>query len=109
MAYFLKQSNFKRGIYLQIYEGYYDPKRKNAAQRCFKTLGYVEDLISESIPDPIAFYKSEVVKLNALRIKQEQAESIKQISEGNTKNISYFLIKGFFNCVYIKRDFSLMG
>lgn len=108
MSYFLKQSKFKRGVYLQIYEGYYDPKRKNSSQRCFRKLGYLEDLITEEMPDPINFYKSEVDKLNKARLKQEAADSTKLIGEGNTKNIGYFLIKAFFNRVDIRHDFSLM-
>lgn len=31
MAYFLKKTNLKKGLYLQIYESFYDPVKKNTA------------------------------------------------------------------------------
>jgi len=40
MAYFLKKSNFKKGLYLQIYESFYDPGKKDTAHRSHKALGY---------------------------------------------------------------------
>ena len=33
MAYFLKKSNLKKGIYLQIYESFYDSAKKQTAHR----------------------------------------------------------------------------
>jgi len=36
MAYFLKKSNLKKGTYLQIYESFYDPRKKNTAHRSYK-------------------------------------------------------------------------
>lgn len=44
MAYFLKKSNLKKGIYLQIYESFYGPLRKDSAHRSYKALGYVHEL-----------------------------------------------------------------
>ena len=44
MAYFLKKSNLKKGTYLQIYESFYDPRKKNTAHRSYKALGYVHEL-----------------------------------------------------------------
>lgn len=32
MAYFLKKSNLKKGTYLQIYESFYDPRKKNVSR-----------------------------------------------------------------------------
>jgi len=32
MAYFLKKSTNKKGLYLQIYESFYDPARRQTAQ-----------------------------------------------------------------------------
>ena len=39
MAYFLKKTKNKKGIYLQIYESYYDPERKGGAHRSYKPIG----------------------------------------------------------------------
>ena len=46
MAYFLKKTKNKKGIYLQIYESYYDPERKGGAHRSYKPIGYVRLLFS---------------------------------------------------------------
>ena len=45
MAYFLKQSNLKKGLYLQIYESFYNPEKNQTSHRSVKALGYVNDLI----------------------------------------------------------------
>lgn len=67
MAFFLKKSKFKKGIYLQIYESFYDPNRGHTAHRSHKALGYVDDLIEKGIGDPIAHFQEEVNQLNAKR------------------------------------------
>ena len=46
MAYFLKKTKNKKGIYLQIYESYYDPERKGGAHRSYKPIGYVHEPVS---------------------------------------------------------------
>ena len=52
MAYFLKKSNLKKGTYLQIYESFYDPLKKQTAHRSYKAIGYVNELIDNGIEDP---------------------------------------------------------
>lgn len=64
MADFEKKSNLKKGTYLQIYESFYDPERKDTAHRFYKAIGYVQELIEKGIADPIAFYKKKVIQLN---------------------------------------------
>lgn len=64
MAYFLKKTNNKKGTYLQIYESFYDPDRGHTAHKSFKPIGYVHELQSLGIDDPISFYQEEVTKLN---------------------------------------------
>ena len=55
MAYFLKKSNLKRGIYLQIYESFYNHDKKETAHKSYKAIGYLQDLIDSGISDPIAY------------------------------------------------------
>ena len=69
MAYFLKQSTYSKGLYLQIYESYHDKKTKTSRHRCYKSLGYVNNLITDTISDPVSYYKEEVKKLNANKKK----------------------------------------
>jgi hypothetical protein len=42
MAYFLKRTRNKKGLYLQIYESHWDPKRRHTANRSVKTLSAKE-------------------------------------------------------------------
>ena len=71
MAYFLKKSNLKKGTYLQIYESFYDPERKSTVHKSYQALGYVNDLISDDIPDPIKHYKDEVAQMNQKRREEK--------------------------------------
>ena len=64
MAYFLKKSHLKKGLYLQIYESFYDHSKKNTSHKSFRSLGYVHDLIDSGIADPVSFFSQEVKKLN---------------------------------------------
>jgi hypothetical protein len=64
MAYFLKKTKLKKGLYLQIYRSSYDPQKKYGVHTSYKTLGYVQDLIDAGIEDPISYYTAEVDKMN---------------------------------------------
>jgi len=105
MHFILKKSKPypKKGIYLQIYINDYI-SGKGKVQRSYKALGYLEDLISSSCPDPIAFYSEEVKRLN----QELQAQSVKQIGDVTpTKNVGYFLIKIMFDKLNLDRDIRL--
>jgi hypothetical protein len=97
MAYFLKKSKLKKGIYLQIYESFYNPDKKETAHKSYKALGYVQDLIDSGIPDPIAYYSDVVAQMNleAKRIKEEN--KVKQIGESPETYIGYFLLKSIYD------------
>ena len=41
MAFFLKKSKLKKGVYLQIYESFYHPEKKETAHKSHMALGYV--------------------------------------------------------------------
>lgn len=95
MAYFLKKSNIKKGIYLQIYESYYDPNKKQTAHRSYQALGYVHELEAKGIQDPVTYYKNEVVKLNqkqkAKQLEEKANKNQKRIGANNPiKSIGYF-------------------
>ena len=64
MAYFLRKEKKKTGIYLQMYESYWDKEKKQPRSRNIESFGYVENLISEEMPDPIAFYSDYVKTKN---------------------------------------------
>lgn len=109
MAYFLKKSNLKKGIYLQIYESFYDPERKGTAHRSYKALGYVHELIDKGIDDPISFYKDEIIKLNLQLADKRSKEKVRQISdETPEKLIGYFPLKNINDALGVKNYIDLM-
>ena len=110
MAYFLKKSKLKKGIYLQIYESFYDPQRGYSAHKSYRALGYVDDLIKNGIEDPVAYYKQEVFELNKKRNEQLKQEKNRQISEDGTpeKLIGYFPVKSLNDSLGVKKYIDLM-
>lgn len=109
MSYFLKKTNNKKGTYLQIYESYYDPTRKCGAHRSYKPLGYVHELQTTGIEDPIAVFTKEVQKLNQKCKQKKQAEKEQQISDVSPeKYLGYFLLKNINDSLGCKRFIDLM-
>lgn len=104
MAYFLKQSHYSKGLYLQIYESFHDKKTQSSRHKCYKSLGYVHDLISDKIPDPIAYYKEEVKKLNNKRNKEKEEMKIQKIGEDPTRNFGYFIVKEMYNTLELEKE-----
>lgn len=104
MAYFLKQSITSKGLYLQIYESYHDKKTKSSRHKCYKSLGYVNDLISDKIHDPISYYKEEVKKLNDRRTKEIEEMKVKKIGENPTRNFGYFIAKDMYNTLELEKE-----
>lgn len=97
MAYFLKKSNLKKGLYLQIYESFYNHDKKQTAHRSYKTLGYTDNLISSGIEDPVSYYSEVIRKMNEETNLSKQKEREKQISSSPERNVGYFLLKAVFD------------
>lgn len=109
MAYFLKKTKNKKGIYLQIYERYYDPERKGGAHRSYKPIGYVHELQANGMEDPIAVFGEEVQKLNQEYKKKKQAEKERKISEESPeKLLGYFPLKNLNDSLGCKKYIDLM-
>lgn len=108
MAYFLKKSNTKKGIYMQIYESFYDPMKKQTAHRSVKPLGYFNELVEKGIDDPIAFYTDEIKKLNQdLKIKKNK--KVQLISkESPERLLGYFPLKNINDSLHVKKYFDLL-
>lgn len=86
MAYFVKKSPKNGRICLQIINGVYDPKTKNAKQTVFKKLGYLDDLQKEFV-DPIQHYKAWCTTQNELN-KQRDLDPIPEKTAH--LNLGYF-------------------
>lgn len=109
MAYFLKKTKNKKGIYLQIYESYYDPERKGGAHRSYKPIGYVRELQANGMEDPIAVFGEEVQKLNQEYKKKKQAEKERKISEESPERLlGYFPLKNLNDSLGCKKYIDLM-
>lgn len=109
MAYFLKKSNTKKGVYLQVYESYRNKEKRETSHRAIKSIGYVVDLISSEIPDPISYYRGEVRKMNEKRKKEMEASKIKTIESDPTKNLGYFLVKSVFSTLKVESHLNLLA
>ena len=108
MAYFLKKTQNKKGIYLQIYESYYDPNRGYSAHKSFKPIGYVHKLKEKGISDPINFYNEEINKLNAKNKLEKIQEKNKLISnETPEKLVGYFPMKALNDQLSVKKYIDL--
>ena len=80
MAYFLKKTNRKKGLYLQIYFSYRDPDTKLPKNKCHKTIGFFDDLLKSGIKNPIEYCQNQVDELNDLYRAERQNRKIKEIS-----------------------------
>ena len=109
MAYFLKKTNTKNDIYLQIYESFYDPDKKGTAHRSVRPVGYVKKLIDKGIDDPISFYQNEVDKMNAEAKALKSSNKIKLISDESPEHfLGYFPFKNINDGLHVKKWIDLM-
>lgn len=72
MAYFLRKTKKKKGTYLEVYDSYWDKDKKDSRTKYVESIGFVEELISDDVPDPVAYYKEYVKRKN-----EERAASLK--------------------------------
>jgi len=103
MAYFLKKSNLKKGLYLQIYESFYHPDKKETAHRSYKPLGYVEKLMTDGVNDPVAYYSDVVKSMNDEAKQVKQFEGERQISESPERYVGHFLAKSAYDGLRLNR------
>ena len=108
MAYFLKKSNIKKGIYLQIYESFYDPSRKQTAHRSVRAIGYVRELQEQGIADPIAYFKSEVDAMNAERkTERQRTVEVRKVGDASpTLNLGHFPLRALNARLGIEKEMS---
>lgn len=101
MAYFLKKSNLKKGLYLQIYESFYNHDKKQTSHRSYKALGYVNDLTSSGLEDPISYYSEVVHGMNEQLNLSKQNDCEKQISSSPESHVGYFLLKAVLDSLHV--------
>ena len=108
MAYFLKKSNLKKGLYLQIYESFYNPDKKQTDHRSHKALGYASNLIADGIPDPISHYSLVVQRMNDEVKSSKLKDQPRQIDQSPERYLGYFLIKAVYDSLKVDRYLNLL-
>lgn len=110
MAYYLRQDKKKKGTYLQMYESYWDKEKKQPRSRNIESFGYVSDLISDEIPDPVSYYQKYVEKKN-----REHADSVadKTRPRASTvqpkKNIGHFLVASLLSELNVRETIDILS
>ena len=110
MAYFLRKEKKKKGTYLQMYESFWDKDKKQPRAKNVKSFGYVEDLISDEIPDPIKFYSDYVKEQNENRTKALSEESRpRAFSTPVEFNIGHFLLYSLIDELNVKETIDILA
>jgi len=109
MAYFLRQEKKKQGVYLQMYETYWDKDKRQPRSRSIQAFGYVNDLVSADMPDPIEFYKKYVEQENARRAEFLADETRpRAFAEVQEMNIGYMLFDSLLNKLDVKETIDIL-
>ena len=110
MAYFLRKEKKKKGTYLQMYESFWDKDKKQPRTKNVKSFGYVEDLISGEIPDPVKFYSDYVKEQNENRTKVLSEESRpRAFSNPVELNIGHFLLYSLIDELEVKETIDIIA
>lgn len=110
MAYFLRQDKKKKGIYLQMYETHWDKEKKQPRSKSVEAFGYVDELVSDAIPDPVAYYKDYVEKKNKER-KAATAEGTRPraFHSQPEKNVGHFLAHSLLNELGVRETIEILA
>lgn len=110
MACYLRQTKKKNGTYLQIYESIWNKELKQARSRNVEAIGYVEDLISDEMPDPIAYYKEYVKKLNEERAASTADETRpRAFDKVSELYAGHFLLHSLLEELGVKEDIDILA
>ena len=103
MAYFLRQTKKNKGIYLQMYDAYWDKDKIQPRSKYVEAFGYVDYLKSDSIPDPIEYYKNYVTEIERKRKAALNDETQTRVFDTQVeKNVDYFILDVLFNELDVK-------
>ena len=110
MGYFLRKDKKKKGVYLQMYETYWDRERKQARTRCVRSFGYVDELKSESIPDPVSYYRELVAEEEKNRLSAlNDSTRPRAFDEITEKNAGYFLLKALIDELDVREVIDILS
>ena len=98
------------GVYLQMYETFWDRERKQARTRCIRSFGYVDELRSESIPDPVSYYRELVSEEEKKRLAELKDSTRPRVFDEITeKNAGYFLLKSLIDELDVKEVIDILS
>ena len=109
MAYFLKKTRNKKGLYLQIYESFWDPERGHTAHRSVRAVGYEHELRESGIADPVAHFRAEVASMNEERKAARAQEKAREIgSEPAERHLGHFAVKAVDDALGVRGDLNYL-
>lgn len=109
MAYFLKKTKNKKGLYLQIYESHWDAERGHTVNKSVRAIGYEHELKAKGISDPIAHFKAEVDVMNKDRKEQKQVSKTRRISDTSPElYLGHFPMRGVNKTLDVEGDFKYL-
>lgn len=110
MAYFLRQEKKKKGVYLQMYETRWDKDKKQPRSKSIETFGYVNELISDDIPDPVAYYKQYVKEREEERLAQYAEETRPRAFQKPMEiNAGHFLVHSLLTELGVKETIDILA
>lgn len=93
-----------------MYDSYWDKEKKESRTKSVMAFGYVEELISDELPDPVAYYKDFVAKKNeeraALLAEESRPRAFSSIVE---KNAGHFLLHSLMAELNVKETIDILA
>lgn len=110
MTYFLRKDKKAKGLYLQMYDRFWDPVLKQARYKSVKAFGYVDELRSDSVPDPIAYFQAYVDEENR-KAREALSEEKRPRVFGRLveKNAGSFLLTSLMDELSVKEDIDILA
>ena len=110
MAYVLRKEKKKQRTYLQMYENYWDKQKKQPRARHVETFGYVDELISDEMPDPIAHFQAYVKEREAERLAAQAEETRPRVfSKSLEFYAGHFLLHTLLTELNVKEDLDILA
>ena len=110
MAYYLRKDKKKKGLYLQMYESYWDKEKRQPRSRSVKAFGYKDQLVSEGIADPLSYFEEYVKQKNAERARLLAEESRPRAFKSQLeKNVGHFLLHSLLQELAVKETIDILS
>ena len=110
MAYYLRKTNKKNGIYLEMYESRWNKELKQPRSKYVETFGYVNDLITDEIPDPVAYYQNYVEKKNDERAASVADETRPRAFQSPVEHyVGHFLLHALLDELGVKETIDILA